>query len=223
MQTQSYFTPLRPGAVALGLATLIIPIQFAISDPKRGVDPPQAFSSSQFVVGHMLIVAAFILLIFGFLALYAYLRSSRRERLAFVGMIVTLVGIGVFLPAIGFLSLVSPALAQLALHGQKDAANVINAVAIAPGVITLLVGSVLLALGVTIFSIAIWGSNTLPRWAGILFAAGELILVFHGQLPPVGDILAGLLITIGGVWLAWGIWRQVSVPAREVSAASMVQ
>jgi hypothetical protein len=92
VQTQSSFTPLRLGAVALGLATLIIPIQFAISDPKRGVDPPQAFSSSQFVVGHMLIVAVFILLIFGFLTLYVSLRSSRRERLAFVGMIVTLVG-----------------------------------------------------------------------------------------------------------------------------------
>jgi uncharacterized membrane protein len=171
----------------------------------------------------MLIVAAFILLIFGFLALYAYLRSSRRERLAFVGMIVTLVGIGVFLPAIGFLSLVSPALAQLALHGQKDAANVVNTVAIVPGAMTLLVGSVLLALGVIIFSIAIWGSNTLPRWAGIPFAAGEVILVFHGQLPLVGDILAGLLIAIGGTWLARGIWRQASVSVREVSAASMVQ
>jgi hypothetical protein len=223
VQIHSSSTPLRLGAVALGLATLIIPIQFAISDPTRGVDPPQAFSSSQFVVGHMLIVAAFILLIFGFVALYAYLRSSRRERLAFVGMIVTLVGIGVFLPAYGFLFFVSPALTQLALQGQKDATNVITAIAIIPGVITLVAGSVLLALGAVVFSIAIWGGNTLPKWAGVLFAVGWLAIVFHTQLPQVGDILAGLLIAIGGTWLGWCIYRQASVSVREVSAASMVQ
>ena len=217
MQAQN--AQLRLGAVALGLALLLVPVAFGIINPASDA---QTLTSGLYLLRQVLFLSSFILLIFGFLALYASLRSSRRERLAFVGMIVTLVGIGLFLPAIGFLSLVSPALAQLTLHGQKDAANVVNTVAITPGAITLLVGSVLLALGVIIFSIAIWGSNTLPRWAGIPFAVGEVILVFHGQLPLVGDILAGLLIAIGGVWLAWGIWRQVSVPAREVSAASMV-
>ena len=223
MQTHSSSTPLRLGAVALGLGALVAPIQFAISDPKRGVDPPQVFSSPQFIISHWLTIASFILLIFGALALYACLRSDRREGLAFVGMIVTLVGIGVFLPAYGFLFFVSPALAQLALQGQKDAINVITAVAIIPGVITLVAGSALLALGAVVFSIAIWGGNTLPKWAGVLFAVGWLAIVFHTQLPQVGDILAGLLIAIGGVWLAWGIWQQASVSVPEVSAASIVQ
>ena len=223
MQTHSSSTPLRLGAVALGLGALVAPIQFAISDPRRGVDPPQVFGSPQFIVGHLLSITSFILLIFGTLALYACLRSDRREGLAFVGMIVTLLGIGVFLSAYGFLFFVSPALTQLALQGQKDAINVITAVAIIPGVITLVAGSALLALGAVVFSIAIWGGNTLPKWAGVLFAAGWLCIVFHTQLPQAGDILAGLLIAIGGTWLGWGIYRQASVPVREVSAASMAQ
>ncbi|GAC1348382.1 MAG: hypothetical protein NVSMB27_16000 [Ktedonobacteraceae bacterium] len=223
MQTHSSTTPLRLGAVALGLATLIAPIQFAISDPRRGVDPPQAYGSPQFVVAHLLGTASFILLIFGTLALYGYLRSSRREGLALLGMVVTLVGIGVFLPAYGFLFIVSPALAQLALQGQKEASAVITTIAITPGVITLVAGSVLIAFGAIIFSIAIWRSNTLPKWAGILYAVGLLAIVFHVQLPQVGDILAGLLMAIGGVWLAWDIWREAPVTVREVAAASMVQ
>src|SRR5690348_2226445 len=137
MQTPGSLTPLRLGAAALGLATLIAPLQFVISDPRRGIDPPKVFGSPQFVVSHLLSIASFILLIFGTLALDGYLRSSRREGLPLVGMVVTLVGIGVFLPAYGFLFFVSPALNQLALQGQKEASTVITSVAIIPGVITL--------------------------------------------------------------------------------------
>jgi hypothetical protein len=63
-----------------------------------------------------------------------------------------------------------------------------------------------LALGAIDLARGIWRRRALPRWAGVLLAVG--LSLWLPLLPRPARILDGLLIGLGGVWLAWGIWRR---------------
>jgi hypothetical protein len=91
-------------------------------------------------------------------------------------------------------------------------------------ILLLLVGNVLLG-------VAVWRSGTLPKWAGPIWVASALMFYVLGavagmvttgaSLPtqPVG----GLLIAIGGAWIAWSVIRQSSAETAGVQAQLRVQ
>jgi hypothetical protein len=60
----------------------------------------ETMGSAAWLVSHVLAEFAFVLLIFGALALYARLATTRSERLAIAGLIALLVGIALLLPVI---------------------------------------------------------------------------------------------------------------------------
>jgi hypothetical protein len=81
----------------------------------------------------------------------------------------------------------------------------------------------LLTLGDILFAIAIWRSGTLPRWAGVIYALGSVILSFQPVLPQIGLIIGGLVALIGGAWLAWAIWQQASGSGARISAVRVAE
>ena len=69
------------------------------------------------------------------------------------------------------------------------------------------VGLVLLALGAITLTVAIWRSAVLPRWAGVLLALS--LALWFLPFPRVIRVIDGLLIGLGGVWLARSLWQQI--------------
>src|SRR5947207_1544118 len=53
---------------------------------------------------------------------------------------------------------------------------------------------------------ATWQSGVLPGWAGVALAAG--LALWLPLLPRAVRIVDGLTIGLGGLWLAWAIWRK---------------
>src|SRR6266571_81792 len=87
----------RRGAVALGLAGLLFAVFPLIrpfgDDPSGGTEAVAATLASDAWVGsHLMLAFAFLLLNFGAMALYAHIRTTGMERLAFAALIVTLIG-----------------------------------------------------------------------------------------------------------------------------------
>jgi hypothetical protein len=88
-------------------------------------------------------------------------------------------------------------------------------------ILLMFVGSVLLG-------VAVWRSETLPKWAGAIWVASSLVFYLLGavagilttgaSLPtqPVG----GLLIAISGGWIAWSVLSRPSAAQEAMGAAA---
>ena len=147
-----------------------------------------------------------ICLLFGLLALYGYLARTRASSWAGGGMIVSVVGIALALPVFGILGLADAVLADVYLAGHKDVSAAMPLLAggsfsnriIAYFGVFLLISLI----GAIAYAMAVWKSGSLPKWAGVLVAAGFVLsMTFSPGVAWVG----ALCLVIGGGWLAGSV------------------
>jgi len=210
-------TRMRLGALALGISALLF-LAFGLFHPVSSLDlsqPDEAarnFGSTTFVLTDSLLIVAFTLLPFAVLTLYAYLANSNVERWRFAALVLLLGAIGPFQAFSGVGTFAFSAASQVYLQGNPGALEVLRALTQGPSVPFGLLGVLLLVLGSISLAVAIWRSGTLPKWAGVLYALGFVLFIGAVSSPAsvqkVFRIVDGLLGGIGGVWLAWSIWRK---------------
>jgi len=99
-----------------------------------------------------------------------------------------------------------PIIGMLYLEGKTDIAPAVRLIYHGPAVVVFLLGLLLLAIGVIYLAVAIWHSDVLPRWAGVIFAIG--LALWFPPFPRMIRMVDGLFIGIGGVWLAWSLWQE---------------
>ena len=177
-------------------------------------------TANHYVLTHVFgSILGLILAIFGTFALGAYLTRSRAGRLGLVAMVITIFGSALFLPAMGVSAFSAPEEGQAYLAGIEGLAELPTSSAhIAFTVISLLV-VVLLFVGNVLLGVAVWGSGTLPKWAGALWAAAQVFmyplgLVYAATIGPASTpptvLVGALLVMVGGGWIALGAMRQPS-------------
>jgi hypothetical protein len=207
----------RFGSVALGLSALLLtafPLirPFFRMDPREPAETLAAASpfivSTSWAVAHLLCTLAFVLLLYGLIAVYATLASNPAERRAFWAMVLSLAGIALILPMLGVETYMLPVLGKLYQAGQSQIFPAIGMIYGGLALAVFLMALLLLAIGAIMFAIAIWRSGVLPRWAGILLAAG--LALWFPPFPEVVRIVDGFVIGVGGVWLAASLWQRAS-------------
>jgi hypothetical protein len=213
----SHSTRLKFGALALSLSALLF-LSFQLFHPISSLDlsAPDAatrtFASSTFVLTDSLLIIAFSLLPLGLLTVYAILAGSRGERWGMVALVLMLLALGPFQAFSGVGAFAFSAASQVYQQGKTDALAVLATLINGPSVPFGMVGVALLVLGALALAVAIWRSGTLPRWAGALFALGFVLF-----LPAVASpasvqkalrVIDSLASGIGGLWLAWAVWRR---------------
>lgn len=151
---------------------------------------------------------AFVLLVYGVLALYTCLTNSPAEPRAWRAMIWSLTGIVLIMPMLGVEVHILPIIGKLYLDGQTGIAPAVSQIYLGPAIGVFLMGLLLLAIGAITFATAIWQSHVLPRWAGVIFAIG--LALWFPPFPRTIRMIDGLLIGIGGVWLAWRLWHRMA-------------
>lgn len=217
MGTQ-YANQVRLGGVALGVSSLLILLAQVIRPAADTGASPQSdpmgaanlYASKAFELSNVLLIIAFTLLILGVCALYSHLARSNISNvnnIGIVGMVLSLFGIGLFLPFAGVFAFAFPAAGTLYLQGQKDALDIALAVNQGPGVPMTFFGLALIALGSILFALAITQSSSLPRTAGILYGIGYVLFFFTNSFGHSFEVFDALVITVAGLWLGMSIWR----------------
>jgi hypothetical protein len=193
-------------------------------------------TTDYYVLKHLLGSAlGLILAIFGTFALGAYLSRSRAGRLGLVAMVITVFGYALFLMPMGVSTFTAPEEGQAYLAGIEEYSQLQNSspsfAHTAAGVTSLLFFP-LIFVGNVLLGVAVWRSGTLPRWAGVLWAAAPVMMYPLGvgyalaigvRSTPPTVLVGALLIVIGGAWMAWSVLRRPNAEAVGVQAQPSVQ
>ena len=207
--------PIRRGIWLLPIAgivpTLIFTLWMAGPNPDIAKDPKGAADAALSVLGlggGVVYLLATIALLFGLFALYAWLAAGRTGGVALTGLVLSVVSVGLLLAGLGAFTLASAVAADVYRSGDAGASQVLAKLSggnFGAAILVTLIAAMILGLaGAICFGVAIWRAGTLPKWAGVLVAAGFVLLVVSA---PFVSQLGGILLAIGGVWIARTIGR----------------
>jgi len=202
---------IRLGAVALAISALLL-AAFPLVRPFGDRTPNatlvvETYASASWVISHMLGALGFVLLPVGLFGLYTSLRGGPVENRALQGLVLSWLGVGLFLPIFGSEAFALRAIGKAALdQNNVDLLMLAHSTRMGPQFGFLVSGLSLLAIGAILTGVAVWKSATLPRWSGVLLAVG--LALFLPLLPQLVRVVDGLLIGVGGVWIALSMLRQ---------------
>ena len=202
----------RIGALALPISGLVAASAALV--PGIGINPavdPAGFAQAANYVGlaNLVGIVSLVFLLFGFQALHAFLERNTVDKWAFAGMILSFIGLGLFLPFLGIFAFAGPVAGKFYLSGNLQAVSIIseatgtsNPVALAIGGVSVLFS----VLGAILFSVAIWRSGKLPKWSAFAYAISAP-LNWAPHYVPVLWLLGGILLFGAGIGITRGIWK----------------
>ncbi|MCI3924699.1 hypothetical protein MO973_31245 [Paenibacillus sp. TRM 82003] len=202
---------IRNSAASLAIAGILFvfyPTLRPFSD-EMSLAGAAAFASNGWIVSHTMAILAFVFMTGALLGLYVSFRDTPVERLAFRGLALTWFGSGLTLPFYGAEVFGLYAIGREVMTGQRlELMQLAGDIRFGPGFLMIVAGLLLVAAGSIFTAVAVWKSRMLPRWSGIPFAVGFLTYLpqFIGTQPI--RIAHGLVVAIGCLWIAAGMWRQ---------------
>jgi hypothetical protein len=168
-----------------------------------------AFASSSWVLAHSLAMLAFILLTLGLLGLYLRLQATSVERTALWALVLSWIGVGLTLPYYGAEVFGLHAIGQAALQQQNPGLlSLVNAVRWEQGIVFILVGLFLLAVGTILFAIAVWRAGSPLRWSGVPLAVGFALYIPQFTTSQFVRVGHGLFILLACFLLAWSMVKR---------------
>lgn len=208
--------------VRLGILCLLASGVFsAIGLPLRGpiVLPkanPEHWAQVALIPTHDLawaiLLPSLVIQLFGFFALYVYVKDTREDSLAFWGMVLSIAGNGLFLPFTGILAFIDPELGRLTQAGSAEGVRIaaqgvegaLSGPILAASGILLLIGSVLV-------TVLLWRSPKLPRWTAVPYLLHALALTIVAPLSYTMERIGGLLLLIVTVAITARVWKETRV------------
>ncbi|MCF6476081.1 hypothetical protein FAF44_48240 [Nonomuraea sp. MG754425] len=168
-------------------------------------DDAAAMASPAWVAGHAAAMIGFILLGLAVLGLHQVLG----DRLSSRATVVTWIGAGLTLPYYGAEDFGLNVIAQRSLRdGTPALMELATEFRFGTVPVTMFAaGLLLLGVGAVMAAVAVWRSGTLPKWSGVALALGFALFIpqFFGPYPL--RVAHGVLMLVGGVWAAVGLWR----------------
>jgi hypothetical protein len=219
--------PLRPRVRFVLLALPLAGVLFITGILGRGpsLDPsvdPDAFARSSVAAwasgAWLAILMGMVLEIPGVLALYLVLANGQRERLAFWGAVLSMLGIALVIPLIGFMALAAPTVGQLYLGGQTDVMAVAARMAsTGPALLLAIVSVVTYCAGTICLTLALRG--ILPQVLLAAYALQAPLLTFAALFSVTAELIGAVLLFICGTWIVWRT-TQALAPTNKLPASS---
>jgi len=157
-------------------------------------------------LGNIIGIVSLVLLLVGVQSLYSILADGSAGRWAFAGMILTIVGVGLFLPFAGIFAFVAPIAGTAYLKGDANAIKIIAdsvAVSNSSAFLFAALAGLFSVFGSILFGIAIWKSQRLPKRSGVPFFLAILLSFLSAPLFSfILGFLGGVLLLTSGVWIA---------------------
>ena len=173
-------------------------------------------TTTDYLISHLLGTnLGIILLIFGVIALGAYLaKGGRTVRLGLMAMVIIIAANALgLMSAGGWSTFAAPAIGRAYLAGMEDAMRVDLG---ADFIVIFMLVIALSFIGNVLLGIAIWRSGILPKWAGAIWIAWAVMFYVAGVLSgflftssslltqPIGSFL----MAISGGWIVWSALRR---------------
>ncbi len=192
-----------PSSGVLGIVSVLPPGVFI----NPAADPLGFAQASGMVgLGNMIGIVSLVLLLVGVQSLYSILADGSAGRWAFAGMILTIVGVGLFLPFAGIFAFATPIAGRAYLNGDASAIKIIaESVAVSNSSAILFAGLAALfsVIGSILFGIAIWQSQQLPKLSGVPFFLAILLSFLSAPFFSfILGFLGRVLLLTSGVWIA---------------------
>jgi hypothetical protein len=207
----------RAAAAALAVAGILFALYPALRPytDETTLDGARAFASTAWIVSHALGMLGFIGLAVGLLGLHIAGAGAGDGKRSFWALLMTWIGAGLVLSYYGAeaygLRVVGRLAAQTGDAGLLDLAHQIR---FGPGVVLFGAGLVLLAAAGIMTALTAARDRRLVRWGGVL--TGICLALYLPQFfgPPPVRIAHGVLLAVGCLWLAAGLWiRRAAEPA----------
>ena len=184
--------------------------------PGIGINPttdPAGFAQASYFVGlvNLVGVVGLALQLYGLQALYLFLSTSSVDRWAFPAMVLSIVGLGLYLPFLGIIAIVAPVAGRAYLNGQTQAVSIISEATSLSNPAVFVVGgtSVLLfVVGSILFSFAIWRSGKIPKWSAVAYTFAAPLNVVPHYIPALW-IAGAILLLAAGTGIVKGVWKSV--------------
>ena len=145
------------------------------------------------------------------LGVYLRLQDTRAERRAFQALVLSWIGAGLTLPFFGAETFGVQEVGQEAVRQNNSGLlTLVDSIRYGPGLILAISGLLLVDVAAIVLASAIRISGILPRWSGVPLAIGLTVYIPQLQGNPLIQpirIADGLLIALGCIWVAWGLWK----------------
>jgi hypothetical protein len=227
VNTQNISRWIRAGLWALPVAWLITALSTLEPQPDQSKDPVAwaRFVSTDFYQYRHLFgsTGGTILALFGIFALGCHLANSRPGRLALAAMVTAAAGTALLLVPAVISTFATPAIGRAYLEGNQGVMQLEFPASMTGA---FLLGLLLAFVGTLLLGVAVWRSRILPRWAGMLWAAGALLFYVLGVVlgqATTGSSLptqtaGAILLALGGAWIAWSSsWQRPHDATHETS------
>lgn len=203
---------IRLGALALILAGLMLAptgllMRGVPTLPARNLEFAAGANSTRWRLGMALAGLSLALFILGTLALYVHLSQTQEEGLAFAGLVVTIGFLALMLPVSGFAAYVVPAIGRLVAQGQAEMVEVMNQTFKEPFMVIPFLSGILWNVGVVMLGIAIWRSETMWPWGGILYVAYGVLGIPAFLDIKILQIIAPLVGGAAQIAVGLSLWR----------------
>jgi hypothetical protein len=208
---------IRAGLWTLAVSGLVTAWSTLKPQPDQVKDPDawaRFVSADSYLISHLVgSTAGTVLAIFGVFALGCFLANSRVGRLALGAMVMAVAGSALLLVPAVTSTFTLPAIGKAYLDGNQDVMQLEFPAAMQG---SFLLGLLLAFVGNVLLGVAVWGSHTLPRWAGAAWLAGVVLFyllgVVLGQATTGSSLptqtVGALAMAAAGGWIAWSAMRQ---------------
>lgn len=198
-------------ALAGPLSVIGLYMRGPIIDQRFAPDAWAAGSATDsFALSWVFLLPNLIMQILGWIALWGAMRQSRFEGLAFWGMVLSIVGNGLFLPHTGVIAFVTPSLAELYLEGRTELVDVANQGLFGPLSLPFLIGSAFgLLAGAICHGLLVWREPSLPSWAALPYVLHALFLTFVAPHAYALEYTGGVLLLVSSAAIALAVWRTI--------------
>ena len=217
MNTRNITRWIHAGLWALAVSGLFTAWSALEPQPDQVKDPDawaRFVSADSYLFSHLFgSTAGTVLAILGVFALGCFLANSRMGRLALAAMVMAAAGSALLLVPAVISTFTLPAVGKAYLDGNRDV-MALEFPAAMQG--SFLLGLLLAFVGNVLLGVAVWGSRTLPRWAGAAWLAGVVLFyvlgVVLGQATTGSSLptqtVGALVMAVAGGWMAWSATSQ---------------
>lgn len=212
------------GGVILILAGILQLVQVATSFATFGLATGGALSNLEYAVrsnssinrfGLALAGIFLAFLILGVFALYAHLARTKQERLAFIGLVFTIVFTVMFIPLLTFAAYVIPAVGALIDEGKPEMVEALDQMFREPFLPIPFFAAMLRYVGHILLGLAVWRAGTPWKPGGLIFIVTGVAGIPIFFLDTPGGVLIDAVFAIAVIGIGFSLRRVVSGASNE--------